>query len=472
MTLSGYQQGADGTQSLSDLKRTAAVTWSMSYDSKDARGWVLSTLSGSMQESAEYPVMGEPPTPTSCAMRFGLAKSNAGPESDIYKATPSRYQVTTPGIGVTDDMSVTVTQETASVPPPDCDAPDWNAGNGGAFERALALGSPVPPEFAPAPQLPTDTASSKPYNITYTHTCADECLAWGADDFVSGTVTFQLTSTLSFSPSNCSVGAAIAHVDHSDASAHAAASGHSCGNYVAMGDSFASGTSGPDPCLRSDDSYPEDYAHNYGAPVKFVACSGETTQAIEKHQLTALSKRTRIVSVSAGGDDANLFGVVINCVLLGVQPGNCWKTLDTSLKSKTASLAHVQANLVGLYRQIHNRAQHARIYVLGYPSPVPPHIPKSCIASLRLWSAGGLLGLRREDAGLFWEVLQRLNKAVKAAAKATGVHYVAPFTGHDICSSDPYFWPLTGGTETLHPNADGYRAMAYALGHAAGPPPH
>ncbi len=58
MTLSGYQQNADGSYALSNLQRTASVSWSMSYDSRNRLGWVLSTLSGSMQESAIYPVTG------------------------------------------------------------------------------------------------------------------------------------------------------------------------------------------------------------------------------------------------------------------------------------------------------------------------------------------------------------------------------------------------------------------------------
>ncbi len=405
-------------------------------------------------------------------MRFGLARPNAGPESDIYKAAPNKYKVTTPGVGVTDDMAVSITQETASVPPPDCDAADWNLGNGGAFERALPLGTPVPEAFGPAPELPAVTASSSPYNFSYTHTCADACLAWGADGFVSGTVSFKLTSTLSFSPSVCSSGASVAAtVLPGGASALAATSRHSCGNYVALGDSYSSGTSGPEPCLRSPDSYPEDYAHNYGASVIFVACSGATSQEIEKHQLSALSRHTRIVSLTAGGDDANLLGIVINCVLKGWEPGKCRKALDASLHSSKTSLAQVQRNLVGLYRQIHKKTRQARVFALGYPSPVPQHVPRSCVAPLRIWEVGGLLGLRQEDAGLFWTVLQALNKAIKAAADHTGVKYVKPFTGHDICSSQPYFWPLGGGSDTLHPTADGAHAMAYSLGHAAGAPP-
>lgn len=246
----------------------------------------------------------------------------------------------------------------------------------------------------------------------------------------------------------------------------------SCGNYVALGDSYSSGTSGPEPCLRSPDSYPEDYAHNYGASVKFVACSGATSQDITKKQLGSVNKHTQMVSLTAGGDDARLFDVVISCVVHGSEPGKCKQALDKSLKSPTTSMARVQSNLVALYRNIRAKAsKRARMFALGYPSAVPRHVPKACVAPLRIWELGGLLGLRKEDAGLFWTVIQSLNRAVKAAAARAHVTYVKPFTGHDICSADPYFWPLGSGTDTLHPNVDGARAMAYSLGHAAGAPP-
>lgn len=286
---------------------------------------------------------------------------------------------------------------------------------------------------------------------------------WGGTDSVSG------SETLSYRI-GCSVDSADVALLRAGPLARTAAG--SCGNYVALGDSYSSGTSGPEPCLRSADSYPEDYAHNYGASVIFVACSGATSQDIAQKQLSAVNKHTRIVSLTAGGDDARLFDIVISCVVHGSEPGKCKQAIDRSLKSRTTSMARVQDNLVGLYRKIRAKgAKNIRVFVLGYPSPVPRHIPKACVAPLRIWELGGVLGLRQEDAGLFWTVIQSLDRAVKAAADHAHVTYVKPFSGHDICSGDPYFWSLGSGTETLHPNADGARAMAYSLGHAAGAPP-
>jgi hypothetical protein len=177
------------------------------------------------------------------------------------------------------------------------------------------------------------------------------------------------------------------------------------------------------------------------------------------------------VSVTAGGDDLNLFGVAIRCVLYGRDPSNCRRALGLSLGSKATSLTQVQRNLVGLFGAIRAKARNAKVYVLGYPNPLPQLVPKSCVAPLRLWEAGGLLGLRQTDAELFWAVIGMLNRRVQAAARSADVRYFKPFTGHNICSQDPWFFPLASNALTLHPNEDGQAEMAMLLRQAAGRPP-
>jgi hypothetical protein len=249
----------------------------------------------------------------------------------------------------------------------------------------------------------------------------------------------------------------------------AAGSGGSCGTYVALGDSYSTGQTGDNGCLRSNDGYPI----VYDPDAIFKACSGATIADIKKSQLNALSDRTKIVSITAGGDDAQLFHSLIECVVHGTTPYHCQFELDKALHSSKTSLASVQRGLGSLFATIRAKAKNAKVYALGYPTPVPRLVPRSCVAPLRAWFLGGLFGLRQQDAELFWDVIEKLNKAVSTAAKAAHVKYVPPFPGHTICSQDPWFGELTAVPIglILHPNQQGNIAMAKALRKSAGPPP-
>jgi hypothetical protein len=74
-------------------------------------------------------------------------------------------------------------------------------------------------------------------------------------------------------------------------------------NYVALGDSYASGvgadsyTSESGSCLRSTNAYPALYNTNIKpASYRSVACSGATTATVISSQLSALSSATTSAS--------------------------------------------------------------------------------------------------------------------------------------------------------------------------------
>jgi hypothetical protein len=82
-------------------------------------------------------------------------------------------------------------------------------------------------------------------------------------------------------------------------------------------------------------------------------------------------------------------------------------------------------------------------------------------------------GVGSRDASLLRAVVEALDSKVRAAAHDSGVaQYVAPFSGHDVCSNAPWLFDMSAGfPSALHPNAAGQKAMASELGAAAGPPP-
>ena len=93
--------------------------------------------------------------------------------------------------------------------------------------------------------------------------------------------------------------------------AHAAAP-----NYVALGDSYASGVgtrtyiSSSGSCQRSTKAYAYIDAARIGANLTFVACSGAKVADVTANQLPSVTSSTNIVSVQVGGNDANFSSVI------------------------------------------------------------------------------------------------------------------------------------------------------------------
>ncbi|HET8960899.1 GDSL-type esterase/lipase family protein, partial [Nocardioides sp.] len=96
--------------------------------------------------------------------------------------------------------------------------------------------------------------------------------------------------------------------------AHAAAP-----SYVALGDSYASGTGTRDyindgsSCQRSTSAYPSLIAAARGYSLNFRACSGARVADVTNTQLSALTASTSYVSISVGGNDAGFADVLTEC---------------------------------------------------------------------------------------------------------------------------------------------------------------
>lgn len=222
-------------------------------------------------------------------------------------------------------------------------------------------------------------------------------------------------------------------------------------DYVALGDSYSSGTGTGSydlsaSCQRSSLSYPPLWVRQQGAAsFVFAACAGATTADVRSSQLGGLSAATDLVSITIGGNDAGFADTVLACRL--GSDADCFGRLD-------AAAAFIRTTLPGLldstYRAIRERAPGARLVVLGYP---------------RLYRTGFCLFAisdeRRSRINAVADVLATVTSQRAAAAGATFVDARGPFAGHEICSSAPWIngptWPLT---DSYHPNRSGY-ARAY-----------
>ncbi|QFZ23104.1 SGNH/GDSL hydrolase family protein [Saccharothrix syringae] len=221
-------------------------------------------------------------------------------------------------------------------------------------------------------------------------------------------------------------------------------------NYVALGDSYSSGTgtgsyySDSGSCKRSQYAYPALWAAaNAPASFKFVACSGARTGDVLNNQLSALSSTTSLVSISIGGNDAGFSDVITTCTL---------GTDSTCVNRVNQAKSYVTGTLPGLldnvYAQIRNRAPSARVVVLGYPRMY--QVPGSCSV--------GLSDTKRAAINSASDTLYQVISA-RAAAKSFAYRDVrGAFTGHEICSSDWWLnslsWPVE---ESYHPNRNGQR---------------
>ncbi|MEV0179717.1 SGNH/GDSL hydrolase family protein [Streptomyces sp. NPDC050625] len=274
------------------------------------------------------------------------------------------------------------------------------------------------------------------------------------------------------------------------------------GPYVALGDSYTSGpripyrTGTPAGCDRSDRNYPTLVARRLGldaADFRDVSCSGatiadlsaaqSTNDGVNPPQLSALSARTRLVTVGIGGNDIDFIGLIKRCVtagvayfasgrgggsrsgtgggkdLLGDAPCRGQYVFGDSdeVRQRTGAAERKLSRTLGEVKRL---APHARVYVVGYPAILPAD-GHGC---------GRELGLAPGDVTFLREKEQQLNAMLRRRAEAAGASYVdtyEPSEGHDACSASATRWiePLlpTSPAASVHPNERGERGMADAV---------
>ncbi|MCK2239333.1 MULTISPECIES: SGNH/GDSL hydrolase family protein [unclassified Crossiella] len=223
------------------------------------------------------------------------------------------------------------------------------------------------------------------------------------------------------------------------------------GDYVALGDSYASGVGaggyerGSGACRRSRHAYPQLVAKALApSAFHFPACSGASTVDVLNQQLGALGERTSLVTITVGGNDLDFTDVMTTCVLSG--DSGCKRRADRAAAFVRDELP---ARLDRAYAAILAKAPNARLLVLGYPRLFEA---KSC--------SGGLSAAKRAALNAGADLLA---DTTAARAKAAGARYVDVrdrFAGHGICGSPSWVNPL------VSPTTDSFHANK--LGHAQG----
>lgn len=222
-------------------------------------------------------------------------------------------------------------------------------------------------------------------------------------------------------------------------------------SYVALGDSYSSGTGAGEygdsgGCRRSANAYPQLWADAHGASTfEFVACSGARTADVLA-QAAALDASTTLATVSVGGNDAGFSDVMIDCTL-----GSDEACVDRVEEAKTFARNTLPARLDDVYATMRANAPSAEIVVLGYPRIY--ELEGSCNA--------GLSERKRAAINSGADTLAEVTANRAGAAGFAFVDVRGPFTGHEICSGDWWLnsltWPVD---ESYHPNVKGH-ALGY-----------
>ncbi len=251
-------------------------------------------------------------------------------------------------------------------------------------------------------------------------------------------------------------------------------------SYVAMGDSYsATGIAPLDPgsagteCGRSDATYSHLMAAQLGVKsFRDAACGGADTSDYFRPQypdipaqLEALRKSTRLVTMTIGGNDGNLFGgLVTSCAIASaaerqttgsISGAPCKASYGSSWRKKVKQETY--PNVLHALQVVRKRAPKAIVAILGYPRILPEAGDPACYSSVPI-SMGDVPYLDRTQ--------RTLNRALERAAKRTGVRFVdmsKASLGHDACQPVGTRWiePLVGSLSTaLHPNVIGHQAMA------------
>lgn len=238
--------------------------------------------------------------------------------------------------------------------------------------------------------------------------------------------------------------------------------------YVAMGSSFAAGP-GEGPivdrrCLRTGDNYPHRVAEKLGLELVDVTCSGSTAAELvtgpkhdRKHrrpQVEAVDQRTRLVTITTGGNDIDFIGRVIseactNMRALGMS--HCGSGRMPPPAPGPADYAELEASLVSAVDAIKARAPQAQVVLVDYTPVVALDAPPCRLLPLMPWEV--------EQQVRITEEMSAVNQRVAERTGAQHISTQALAGEHSTCGPQPWVRGF-GSKMVFHPNAVGKEGIA------------
>ena len=245
--------------------------------------------------------------------------------------------------------------------------------------------------------------------------------------------------------------------------------------YAAMGDSVAAGDGLPlagtgvvaTACGRSTQAYPYAVASSLNMALNDVACSGATTDkgVFGPQQISSTTtlpsqvdqafavNNPRLVTVTIGANDVNWQQLITQCYTTGCGTTQDNQQFEASLLQLRAKLAVTLGDI-----RLHQGWTPNQVLVTGYYSPVSTAQPQ----------CSDTQGLTNTEITWINSKEQELNNVIReSVAVFPSAHYVPlNFTGHELCSSDPWVQGVQAAAP-FHPTAAGQAAIATAVLDAA-----
>lgn len=222
-------------------------------------------------------------------------------------------------------------------------------------------------------------------------------------------------------------------------------------NYVALGDSYSSGTGTgsydlDSSCQRSSKAYAALWASSHApASFKFVACSGAKTSDVKASQISALSTSTTLASITIGGNDAGFSSVMETCVL--GSDSDCQTAVDNAENYARTTLP---GNLNSTFSAMRTKAPSAHIVVLDYPH-------------LYITDDTYCVGLSHTKHVLLNQAADVLDGVISTATSNAGTGFTFAdvrnqFAGHELCSGDGWLHSVDWSdfSSSYHPTATGH----------------
>jgi lysophospholipase L1-like esterase len=291
--------------------------------------------------------------------------------------------------------------------------------------------------------------------------------------------------------------------------------------YVALGDSYAAGygigSSTGQPvagCAQSTQDYPHQIAAKLKLKLTDVSCSGAVAANIDTTpqdtgggtaplQDKALSKTTKLVTVTIGGNDLGFADIAQYCLagsasgplLLHPTELNCQAHYDpNNVDSLAATTSNtVVPHVARVLADIAKKAPNAAVYFVDYPAisttkagspnpaanpPSPAAYPNSCYSSPATAKSFPFTGT---DTVYLQGVQANLNASLKTRVAKSGDRFVESYPQsltHSACAgtADPWLNGVTVDLQTfgaapgsLHPNLEGAQHLAAEALAAIGP---
>ena len=227
----------------------------------------------------------------------------------------------------------------------------------------------------------------------------------------------------------------------------AAPASASSANYVALGDSYASGVGAGSygssgSCERSANAAAQLWTNaNSPSSFNFAACSGATTSDVLSSQLSALNSGTTLVTLVIGGNDVGFASTMESCVIWGTS--TCVSDVNADEAQAKSVLPGRFDNVLG---SIKAKAPNARVVFLDYPDFYDLNV--FCV------------GLSATSHAKIDEGINVLDSLIQQAAARNGVVFadVRPiFTGHELCDGAGWLNSVdwTNFSDSYHPTATG-----------------